>query len=175
MRNRVWNFSTYRSLARMVLFALFSISIMFGIQACKPRQTPTKLDNAFRAGSKDYDDYVKAGRLNIAVEHKLQADSPLQSSELKLTGAISNNGDRVVTGIELHAYAVDLEGKPMVDDKKKKINDQVHIWMPNQLRPGPMKPGETDPFQLIVANVPTKKVNEIGDLRIEISAVTFAK
>lgn len=175
MKNRVLGFSGYRSFARLVLFVSFSIFAVFGNQACKPRQVPTKLENASRLGSKDFDDYVKAGRLSIAVEHRLQSDSPLQSSELKLTGAITNSGDRTVTGIELHGYAVDLEGKPMVDAKGNKLHNQVHIWMPNQLRPGPMKPGETLPFQLVVTNLPTKKVSEIGDLRIEISGVTFAK
>jgi hypothetical protein len=113
--------------------------------------------------------------LSAVVEHRIQSDSPLQTAELKITGTITNSGDKTVSGIELHGYAVDIEGKPMIDSNKKPVYHTIHVWMPNQFRAGPMRPGESDPFQLVIANVPIKKVDEIGDLRVEISGVTFAK
>ena len=160
---------------RHICFALLALIATLSVTACRPKVIATTLPNALRTGNKDYDDYVKTGRLSAVIEHKVQSDSPLKTSELKVTGTITNAGDRTVSGIELHGYAVDLQGNPMVDQTGKPIYHQMHIWMPNQFRPGPMRPGQSEPFQLVITNVATKKLEEIGDLRIEISAVTFAK
>ena len=158
-----------------IYLALLALVASISVTACRPKVIATTLPNALRAGNKDYDDYVKAGRLSAVIEKKIQSDSPLKTSELKVTGTITNAGDRTVTGIELHGYAVDIQGNPMVDQNGKPLYHQMHIWMPNQFRLGPMRPGQSEPFQLVITNVQTKKLEEIGDLRIEISAVTFAK
>lgn len=163
-------------ITRQHLYLTFlALLVTFSVTACRPKVVATTLPNALRTGNKDYDDYVKAGRLSAVIEHRVQSDSPLKTSELKVTGIITNAGDRTVTGIELHGYAVDIQGNPMVDQNGKPLYHQMHIWMPNQFRPGPMRSGQSEPFQLVITTVPTKKLEEIGDLRVEISAVTFAK
>ncbi|HZS44302.1 MAG TPA: hypothetical protein VFC63_04320 [Blastocatellia bacterium] len=161
-----------RTLLLVLLVAV--LSLMAG--SCRPKQVPTRLENALRPGNKEYDDYVGKGQLQAVVDHKLRSETALKTTQLSLTGTIANSGNRTVTGIELHGYTVDMEGKPMVDSKGKPINQQVYVWMPTQNRPGPMRAGTSLPFQLIVTTLPTKVVDDqIGDVRIEISGVTFAK
>jgi len=165
---------------RVKVRAILLIVLIFGLGltslSCRPRQVPTKLQNALRAGNKDYDDYVGKGQLQAVIDHRLRSETALKTSQLTLTGTIANNGNRTVTGIELHGYTVDMEGKPMVDQKGNQIYHQVYVWMPTQNRPGPMHPNQALPFQLIIATVPTKVLDDqIGDFRIEISGVTFAK
>ena len=158
-----------------IYLTLLTLILTVSATGCRPKVIPTTLPNALRSGNKDYDDYVKAGRLSVVIDHKVQSDSPLKTSELKVTGTISNLGDKTVTGIELHGYCVDIQGNPMVDQNQKPLYHQWHIWMPNQFRPGPMRPGQAEPFQLVITNVQTKRLADIGDLKVEVSGVTFAK
>jgi len=144
--------------------------------SCRPKLVTTRLENALRPGNKDYDDYVGKGQLEVEVDHKLRSETALKTTQLSITGSLTNHGNRTITGIELHGYTVDMDGKPMTDQKGKQIDHTVYVWMPTQNRPGPMPPGVSLPFQLIIATIPTKIVDDqIGDCRIEISGVTFAK
>ena len=169
---RVQNCKRTREISLILLIVLLALAS----GSCKPKVVPTRLENALRAGNKDYDDYVGKGLLQAVIEHKLRSESALKTTQLILTGVIMNSGNRTVTGIELHGYTVDMEGKPMVDKNGKQTNHQIYVWMPTMNRPGPMGPNVTLPFQLVVATLPTKVVDDdVGDFRIEISGVTFAK
>jgi hypothetical protein len=69
MKNRIRTLKEFRPLGRLILLSLLCVFAIMATDGCRPRRTATTLENALRTGNKDFDDYVKAGRLSAVIEH----------------------------------------------------------------------------------------------------------
>ncbi len=122
----------------------------------------TGLENALRAGNSEFDGY----REKLVFEDKEIIVHPnmIGMEQYEVRSKVTNRGDRVVSGIELHGQIFDLQDRVVAQN----------ISMPiPRLRSKPLAPGET--MRISVKVDAPQKVSEadVKDVTLELRGLRF--
>jgi hypothetical protein len=128
-----------------------------------PGGPQTRLDNAVRAGTPEFDSYKD--KVTLENHDKLASSNPLGMTQLVLNAKLTNRGDRTITGIELSLRAMSYSepGKTLA----------LNYSLPIPRKRSQLPPGESMPVTMKV-DLPSKiSEGEVSDLVPEITGLRF--
>lgn len=155
------------ALALAVVILLFAKGIRPTPTMVTNEQLPggpqTRLDNAVRAGTPEFDAYK--GKITLEDHDKLGSSNPLGMTQLILNARLTNRGDRTITGIELSLRAMSYAepGKTVA----------LNYSLPIPRKRSQLPPGESMSVTMKV-DLPSKiSEGEIGDIVPEVTGLRF--
>ncbi len=155
------------ALALAVVILLFAKGIRPAPTLTTNEQLPggpqTRLDNALRAGTPEFDAYKS--KITLEDHDKLGSSNPLGMTQLILNARLTNRGDRTLTGIELSLRAMSYAepGKTVA----------LNYSLPIPRKRSQLPPGEAMPVTMKV-DLPSKiSEGEISDIVPEITGLRF--
>ncbi|HEX4947463.1 MAG TPA: hypothetical protein VFZ34_12400 [Blastocatellia bacterium] len=128
-----------------------------------PGGTQTRLDNAVRAGSPEFDAYKD--KVTLENHDKLAAGNLMGMTQLYMNARLTNRGDRTLTGVEfsLRAMSYSEPGKTVA----------LNYSLPVPRKKSQLGPGESMPVTLKV-DLPSKiSEGEVSDLVPELTGLRF--
>ncbi len=155
------------ALALAVVILLFAKGIRPAPTLTTNEQLPggpqTRLDNALRAGTPEFDAYKS--KITLEGHDKLGSSNPLGMTQLILNARLTNRGDRTLIGIELSLRAMSYAepGKTVA----------LNYSLPIPRKRSQLPPGEAMPVTMKV-DLPSKiSEGEISDIVPEVTGLRF--
>ncbi len=121
-----------------------------------------RLENGLRAGSPEFDDYIKRIRVDDPIAD--EGMRPIGDWWMNLRTTVRNFTGRTINGLEMHASVVDLQNKP--------VKERTVIIVPNrQTGLTELEPNKTMPVSIALEGM--KKTDVRANIKMEITAIKF--
>lgn len=124
-----------------------------------PVQEETRLEQALRAGSPDFDQYRE--RIKVEGLTAKQSSRALGDIVMELTATVRNSTGRAINGLELRGAVVNAQGVP--------VGERTAVVIPGQQMS--LKPDETMNVRLLIEGI--KPEADRANLRLEVTGVRF--
>lgn len=151
-----------RSLIWMAAIVLFLIvSLVMIVTRTRPQYQQT-LQDVSRSGSAEFDGYKD--KVKLEVIEKIEHPNLIGMSQYEVQARLTNQGDRVITGIEMSGR---IQG---IDDQI--IRESISLPIP-RLRSEPLKPGESMRLAVKIDRPGNVTDADVKDLLIELRGLKF--
>lgn len=123
---------------------------------------PPRLEGALRAGSPEFEQYVS--KVVLDKPEATEATRPIGDIVMTLQTTVRNFTGRTITGLEVHAAVVDLQGNP--------VKERTVIAIPSR-RTGQaeLEPNRTLELPVVIDGM--SKEADRANIKMEVSAIKF--
>lgn len=128
-----------------------------------PGGIQTRLDGALHPGNPEFDNYQS--KFKIEDTEIYAAQNVLGMTQFTITSKITNTGDRTLSGVELSARALALDGKSVI---AQNYSRPIPF-----MRSAPLKPGESLRITMKVDTPSTITEADISNIVPELSGLIF--
>lgn len=142
----------------LALAAVAAVGLYRAFTSHKEAPKTPGLKDAKRAGSPEFDGYLK----DVAISNKefFYSQNLLGGNQITARGRLQNLGNRTLRAVEVRAYAVDFDGKVLVE--------RVAVPIP-KMSSEPLRPHETLPITVVIQNAPDEAV--VQDIKLELTGL----
>lgn len=142
----------------LVLAALAVLGLYRAFTSHKEAPKTPGLKDAKRAGNPEFDSYLK----DVAISNKefFYSQNLLGGNQITARGRLQNLGNRTLRAVEVRAYAVDFDGKVLVE--------RIAVPIP-KMSPEPLRPHQTLPITVVIQNAPDEGI--VQDIKMELTGL----
>ncbi len=145
----------------IALVAIVGIGIGVFMLPSPEEETQAVLENAFREGSPEFDNYTKEIIISTDPQRLFESYTGLGDIVMQISGRIRNKGDKTITGLEISVG--------MIDTKNKLIKDRKVLVIPKKYPE--LKSGEVIDVSVDVPGF--KEDDDRANARWKVTAIKF--